>query len=150
MVQNDKATTAKNYPTTIKNMKAAAYYTTTTKDDAEINAQRNEVQWYAEKFGYTNMPEYIDNCCSRSNLDRPAFKALQADIEAGKVNLIFISTSVQKWRNAVEIRHWLREMAEKGVVVISADGKNNIKRIAVVREFGNKIYDMRNVINLEN
>lgn len=72
----------------------AALYMRLSKDDdglsesASIATQRKMLHAYARENGYNVADEYIDNGWSGTNFDRPSFKRMIADIEAGKVNMV--------------------------------------------------------------
>lgn len=71
----------------------AALYTRLSKDDgtgesASINTQRIMLRSYAEQHGFFIYGEYADDGYSGTTYDRPAWKRLLADIEAGRVNLV--------------------------------------------------------------
>ena len=45
---------------------------------------------YAEQHGFSNCVHYTDDGWSGGNFDRPAWKQLVADIEAGKVGTVLV------------------------------------------------------------
>lgn len=72
----------------------AALYMRLSKDDdgtsesASITTQRKMLRSYAADQGFQVFDEYVDDGWSGTNFDRPDFKRMIADIEAGKVNLV--------------------------------------------------------------
>ena len=56
-----------------------------TGDSNSILNQKRYLESYAVQRGYTNIVHYTDDGWSGGNFDRPAWKRLVADIEAGKV-----------------------------------------------------------------
>ena len=56
-----------------------------TGDSNSILNQKRYLESYAAQRGYTNIVHYTDDGWSGGNFDRPAWKRLVADIEAGKV-----------------------------------------------------------------
>ncbi len=72
----------------------AALYMRLSKDDdgtaesASIATQRKMLRTYADENAYTIAGEYIDDGWSGTNFDRPDFKRMIADIEAGKINMV--------------------------------------------------------------
>ncbi|MDW2800071.1 recombinase family protein [Clostridium boliviensis] len=71
----------------------AAIYMRLSKDDgtgesASINNQRSMLRSYAARNGYFIYGEYADDGYSGTTYERPAWKRLIADIEAGRVNLV--------------------------------------------------------------
>ncbi len=70
-----------------------ALYMRLSKDDgagesASISTQRSMLREYARENGFIVYREYIDDGFSGTTFERPAWKCLLADIEAGKVNLV--------------------------------------------------------------
>lgn len=71
----------------------AALYMRLSKDDGigestSINTQRSMLRSYAAQNGFFIYGEYADDGYSGTTYDRPAWKHLLADIEAGRVNLV--------------------------------------------------------------
>ncbi len=71
----------------------AALYMRLSKDDgtgesASISTQRIMLRSYAARHGFFVYSEYADDGYSGTTYDRPAWKRLLADIEAGRVNLV--------------------------------------------------------------
>ena len=56
-----------------------------TGDSNSIINQKKYLEGYAQQQGYGNVVHYTDDGYSGGNFDRPAWKRLVADIEAGKV-----------------------------------------------------------------
>ena len=56
-----------------------------TGDSNSILNQKRYLESYAAQRGYTNIVHYTDDGWSGGNFDRPAWKRLVADIEAGRV-----------------------------------------------------------------
>ena len=59
--------------------------------DGESNSIVNQklyLQNYADEHGFTNCKHYTDDGWSGGNFDRPGWKSLIADVEAGKVGVI--------------------------------------------------------------
>lgn len=54
-------------------------------DSNSIVNQKKYLESYAQQKGYTNCRHYTDDGWSGGNFERPAWKQLIADIEAGKV-----------------------------------------------------------------
>lgn len=71
--------------------KITALYERLSRDDDQagdsnsIKNQKRYLEGYAADHGYTNCVHYTDDGWSGGNFDRPAWKQLVADIEAGKV-----------------------------------------------------------------
>ena len=54
-------------------------------DSNSILNQKRYLESYAKQRGYTNLVHYTDDGWSGGNFERPGWKRLVADIEAGKV-----------------------------------------------------------------
>lgn len=59
-------------------------------DSNSILNQKKYLEGYAEQKGYTNCQHYTDDGWSGGNFERPAWKQLIADIEAGKVAHVLV------------------------------------------------------------
>ncbi|MDE5859583.1 MAG: recombinase family protein, partial [Oscillospiraceae bacterium] len=57
-------------------------------DSNSVINQKKYLEGYAADHGYGNCVHYTDDGWSGGNFDRPAWKRLVADIEAGKVALV--------------------------------------------------------------
>lgn len=59
----------------------------------ESNSIRNQkkiLQKYADDHGFRNCKFYVDDGYSGANFDRPGFKEMMADIQAGKVGTVIV------------------------------------------------------------
>lgn len=76
--------------------KITALYERLSRDDDQIGDsnsivnQKKYLEGYATQRGYTNVRHYTDDGWSGGNFDRPAWKQLVADIEAGKVAHVLV------------------------------------------------------------
>lgn len=61
-----------------------------TGDSNSIVNQKIQLQDYAAQKGFTNCVHYTDDGYSGGNFDRPAWKQMIADIEAGKVETVLV------------------------------------------------------------
>ena len=74
--------------------KITALYCRLSKDDildGESNSITNQkaiLQAYSQDNGFPNPKFYIDDGVSGTTFDREGFKAIMADIEAGKVGIV--------------------------------------------------------------
>ena len=59
-------------------------------DSVSIETQRIILQKYAEENGFTNTFEYVDDGYSGTNFERPGFKKMMDDVDAGKINCIIV------------------------------------------------------------
>ena len=76
--------------------KITALYERLSRDDDQVGDsnsivnQKKYLESYAEQRGYTNIQHYTDDGWSGGNFERPAWKQLIADIEAGKVAHVLV------------------------------------------------------------
>ena len=61
-----------------------------TGDSNSIVNQKKYLESYCQQKGYTNLVHYTDDGWSGGNFERPAWKRLIADIEAGKVAHVIV------------------------------------------------------------
>ena len=80
----------------LDSQKITALYERLSRDDDQagdsnsIVNQKKYLESYAEQRGYTNIQHYTDDGWSGGNFDRPSWKRLVADIEAGKVAHVLV------------------------------------------------------------
>ena len=76
--------------------KITALYERLSRDDDQVGDsnsivnQKKYLEGYAQQRGYTNIRHYTDDGWSGGNFERPAWKQLVADIEAGKVAHVIV------------------------------------------------------------
>ena len=76
--------------------KITALYERLSRDDDQVGDsnsiinQKKYLESYSEQKGYSNCIHYTDDGWSGGNFDRPAWKKLIADIEAGKVAHVLV------------------------------------------------------------
>ena len=76
--------------------KITALYERLSRDDDQVGDsnsivnQKKYLESYAQQRGYTNIQHYTDDGWSGGNFERPAWKQLVADIEAGKVAHVLV------------------------------------------------------------
>ncbi|MCD7880704.1 MAG: recombinase family protein [Clostridiales bacterium] len=111
--------------------KITALYERLSRDDEiagdsnSIVNQKRYLTSYAEQHGYTNLVHYTDDGYSGGNFDRPAWKQLVADIEAGKVATILAKDMSRIGRNYLETGFYTEVMfRQHGVHFIAV--ANNI------------------------
>ena len=71
-------------------------------DSNSIVNQKKYLESYAQQRGYTNCRHYTDDGWSGGNFDRPGWKSLIADVEAGKVGVILAKDMSRIGRNYLE------------------------------------------------
>lgn len=88
--------------------KITALYERLSRDDEiagdsnSIVNQKRYLETYAEQHGYMNLAHYTDDGYSGGNFDRPSWKRLVADIEAGKVGTLLTKDMSRIGRNYLE------------------------------------------------
>ena len=80
----------------LDSQKITALYERLSRDDDQVGDsnsivnQKKYLESYAEQRGYSNCVHYTDDGWSGGNFERPAWKRLVADIEAGKVAHVLV------------------------------------------------------------
>lgn len=103
-----------------------AVYCRVARDDedapgAAIEQQRQILAEYARSLGYTETANYLDNGYSGLTADRPAFAMLNADIDAGQVDVVIAKDPSRFWRDIASGGQWYSRMDKKGVTVLCRD-----------------------------
>lgn len=73
-----------------------------TGDSNSIINQKSYLESYAAQQGYTNCVHYTDDGWSGGNFERPAWKKLIADIEAGKVARVIVKDMSRAGRDYLQ------------------------------------------------
>ena len=73
-----------------------------TGDSNSIVNQKKYLENYAQQRGYTNCRHYTDDGWSGGNFERPAWKQLIADIEAGKVAHVIVKDMSRAGRDYLQ------------------------------------------------
>ena len=103
-----------------------AIYCRVARDDedapgAAIERQRQMILAYARDMGYAETADYLDNGYNGLNADRPAFAKLNADIEAGLVDVVIAKDPSRFWRDYAHSGQWYSHMDKKGITVLCRD-----------------------------
>lgn len=75
-------------------MNITALYERLSRDDEQVGEsnsitnQKTYLENYAQQHGFSNCRHYTDDGYSGSNFDRPGWKRLMSDVEAGKVRTV--------------------------------------------------------------
>ena len=118
-----------------------------------ISNQKRILETYAKQNGFSNLRWYTDDGFSGANFQRPAFQAMLADIEAGKVGTVIVKDMSRLGRNYLQVGMYTEMIfPQKGVRFIaindgvdSAQGENdfaplrNIFNEWLVRDTSKKI-----------
>jgi len=90
-----------------------------------ITNQKAILEEYANKHGFVNLFHYSDDGYSGTNFDRPAWKRLVADIEAGKVGTVICKDMSRVGRDYLQVGYYTEVMfRQHGVRFIAIS--NNI------------------------
>lgn len=86
-----------------------ALYERLSRDD-ELQGESNSIQnqkklleEVAKQYGYRNVLHYTDDGWSGGNFDRPAWKRLVADVEAGKIGAVIVKDMSRIGRNYLSV-----------------------------------------------
>ena len=88
--------------------KITALYERLSRDDESagdsnsIVNQKKYLEGYAAQHGFTNCVHYTDDGWSGANFERPAWKQLIADIEAGKVAHVIVKDMSRAGRDYLQ------------------------------------------------
>ena len=106
--------------------KITALYERLSRDDEQIGDsnsivnQKAMLESYAAQRGFTNISHYTDDGWSGANFERPSWKQLVADIEAGKVGCVIAKDMSRIGRDYLQTGFYTEVMfREKGVRFIA-------------------------------
>jgi site-specific DNA recombinase len=112
--------------TTPKPIRAAVYCRQSVADDLEfgsLESQSQAIRSYIDSQraqGWKALPEdYVDRGFSGKNTDRPAFKQMLKDIEAGKIDLVAVHRYDRISRSLLDFLQILRFFDKHGVHFVS-------------------------------
>jgi len=118
--------------TVLNNMTRVIYcvalYIRLSKEDGDreesesVTNQRKILREYAKDNNYQVYDEYVDDGYTGTNFNRPAFKRLLADIQAGKVNMVITK----------DLSRLGRDYIETGRYIESFFPENQVRYIAVL------------------
>ena len=91
-----------------------------TGDSDSIIHQKQMLESYAAQQGFTNCVHYTDDGWSGGNFERPAWKQMIADIEAGKVAMVLTKDMSRIGRDYLQVGFYTEVMfKDKGVRFIA-------------------------------
>ena len=101
-------------------------YIRLSRDDGNVESdsivsQRSLLNQYVKENNYIIIKEYVDDGFSGTNFDRPAFKKMMKDMEAGKINMIITK----------DMSRLGRDYIGTGELIEKYFPNNNIRYIAV-------------------
>ena len=119
-------------------VRAAGYIRVSTDKQAEygtsLEAQESQIKQYALAHGYDLKRNYIDGGFSAKNMERPAFKELFAEVEAGRIDLVIVCKIDRLTRSARDFYNFIEDYvsSEKVNIVSIGDGLNTLNPISRV------------------
>jgi Site-specific recombinases, DNA invertase Pin homologs len=102
-----------------KENRAAIYCRLACANDDRIAKQKAILQNYAEMKGYTKISVYEDNGVGGLDYDRPALSRLEADIQAGSIDVVIVQSIDRIGRNDIKTIEWITGILQKGVKFVS-------------------------------
>ena len=106
-----------------------------TGDSNSIINQKRYLETYAADHGYTNVAHYTDDGWSGGNFDRPDWKRLIADIEAGKVARVITKDMSRIGRDYLQTGFYTEVMFRQHGVHFIAIANNVDSRDQTSNEF---------------
>ena len=93
-------------------MNITALYERLSWDDEQIGEsnsitnQKAYLESYAQQHGFSNCRHYTDDGYSGGNFERPGWKRLMSDVEAGKVSVVIAKDMSRIGRNYLETGYY--------------------------------------------
>ena len=98
-------------------------------DSVSIAHQKTYLRRYADDHGYTNCHDYTDDGWSGANFDRPAWKQLIADVEAGKIDTVIVKDMSRVGRDYLQTGFYSEiYFGKQGVHFIAIDSNVDNQR----------------------
>lgn len=108
-----------------KNERITALYERLSRDDEiqgesnSITNQKDYLEQFAKQNGFTNLQHFSDDGFSGTNFNRPSFKQLLAEIEAGRVGTVIVKDMSRFGRNYLQVGFYTEMVfPQKGVLYI--------------------------------
>ena len=105
-----------------------AFYCRLSRDDDNegdsnsIQHQKQILEKYAKDHGIEHYQFYVDDGYSGTNFNRPGFKNMLANIEAGQINTVIVKDMSRFGRNYLEVGMYTEIMfPEKGIRFIAVN-----------------------------
>ncbi len=107
--------------------KITALYERLSRDD-ELQGESNSIQnqkkllrTFAEKNGFDNLKDYVDDGWSGVRFDRPSFLAMLKDIEDGKIERIIIKDMSRVGRDYLKVGQFMELLRQQGIRLIAVN-----------------------------
>lgn len=130
-----------------KRQPITALYERLSRDD-ELQGQSNSIltqksmlEDYAAKNGFTNPVHYTDDGFSGGNFDRPGWKALMDEVDAGNVEIIIVKDMSRMGRDYLRVGLYMESFRERNIRLIAIS--DNVDTLHGEDEF----LPFRNILN---
>ena len=102
------------------NKSAALYYRVANSQSLELHLdnQMQKLLCYTDRQGFDSFKLYADICKSGLTLDRPAFGALKADIEAGRIDRVIVYDIARISRDITLVWEFTRWAQSLGFAIV--------------------------------
>ena len=104
-------------------------------DSNSIVNQKRLLLDYAHKNGFENPVHYTDDGYSGANFDRPAWKRMMEDVEAGKIGTVIAKDMRRIGRNYLEVGFYTEMVFPQKKVRFIAIGNNVDSNVQESNEF---------------
>ena len=115
--------------------KITALYCRLSQDDmlqGESNSITNQkaiLKKYAEDSGFSNLVYYVDDGVSGTTFERDGFKAMMADVEAGKVGTVITKDLSRLGRDYLKTGEYIESVQDADQTLPSWYGRRDTERI---------------------
>jgi DNA invertase Pin-like site-specific DNA recombinase len=112
---------------TAKNGKITALYERLSRDDemqGESNSivnQKNLLEEYSDRNGFTNLVHFTDDGISGTRFDRPGFMNMIAEVENGNVSAVIVKDMSRFGRDYLRVGLYMETLREYGVRLIAVN-----------------------------
>ena len=100
----------------------AIYCRVAHQSEFGMENQRERLSRYAMSLGYSKLVYYEDNGASGLNFDRPGFRQMEADIQAGKIRIVLVSDTSKIGRNLWQTTAWIDSTIKNSIIILTPDG----------------------------
>lgn len=114
-----------------------------TGESNSITHQKEILEDYARKHGFTSCRFYVDDGFSGTNFDRPDFQRMMTDIENGEVGTVIVKDMSRFGRNYIMVGYYTEILFPNAKVrfIAVSDGVDSIS------DYDNEFTPFRNIIN---
>ena len=118
----------------MRNEKITPLYERLSRDDElqgesnSISNQKQMLEDFARRNGLPNPTHFTDDGISGTRFDRPGFLAMREEVEAGRVEAIFIKDMSRLGRDYLKVGQVMEVLRQRGVRLIAInDGVDSLK-----------------------